>query len=123
MASITWIQFSVQLWVKQEVQKESQAAENKSWPKDELLTYKKQVKQTSLIKRSVSALEMNTFKDETTLNMSANFKTSMKELKVMKKWISELEVETEIRKSFPTKYLLNQASTVVIFGQHRQMYQ
>lgn len=54
---------------------------------------------------------MNTFKDETTLNMSANFKTSMKELKVMKKWISELEVETEIRKSFPTKYLLNQASS------------
>lgn len=28
-----------------EVQKESQAAENKSWPEDELLTYNKQVKQ------------------------------------------------------------------------------
>ncbi|XP_050192936.1 uncharacterized protein LOC126651265 isoform X3 [Myiozetetes cayanensis] len=39
-------------------------------------------KQTSLIKRSISALEMNAFEDETTLNMSANFKTSMKELKV-----------------------------------------
>ncbi|XP_009984611.1 PREDICTED: uncharacterized protein LOC104379110, partial [Tauraco erythrolophus] len=63
---------------------------------------------TSLIKRSVSALEMTAFKDETTLNMSANFKTSMQELKVMKQWIAEPEVETEIGKSSPTKHLLNQ---------------
>ncbi|XP_050753053.1 tetratricopeptide repeat protein 6 [Gymnogyps californianus] len=62
----------------------------------------------SLIKRSVSALEMTAFKDETMLNMSANFKTSMKELKVMKQRIAELEVETEIGKSSPTKHLLNQ---------------
>ncbi|XP_054683760.1 tetratricopeptide repeat protein 6 isoform X1 [Grus americana] len=64
--------------------------------------------ETSLIKRSVSALEMTAFKDETTLNMSANFKTSMKELKVMKQQIAETEVETEIGKSSPTKHLLNQ---------------
>ncbi|KAM9239187.1 LOW QUALITY PROTEIN: tetratricopeptide repeat protein 6 [Leptosomus discolor] len=62
----------------------------------------------SLIKRSVSALEMTAFKDETLLNMSANFKTSMKELKVMKQWIAEQKVETEIGKSSPTKQLLNQ---------------
>ncbi|KAM6204870.1 tetratricopeptide repeat protein 6, partial [Sarcoramphus papa] len=62
----------------------------------------------SLIKRSVSALEMTAFKDETMLNMSANFKTSMKELKVMKQRIAEPEVETEIGKSSPTKHLLNQ---------------
>ncbi|XP_075008535.1 tetratricopeptide repeat protein 6 [Calonectris borealis] len=64
--------------------------------------------ETSLIKRSVSALEMMAFKDESTLNMSANFKTSMKELKIMKQRIAEPEVETEIGKSFPTKHLLNQ---------------
>ncbi|XP_049681960.1 tetratricopeptide repeat protein 6 [Accipiter gentilis] len=62
----------------------------------------------SLIKRSVSALEMTAFKDETTLNISANFKTSMKELKVMKQRIAESEVETEIGKSSPTKHLLNE---------------
>ncbi|TRZ26404.1 hypothetical protein HGM15179_000758, partial [Zosterops borbonicus] len=66
-----------------------------------------------LIKRSVLALEMNTFKDEATLNMSANFKTSMKKLKVMKKWIAEPKVETEIRKSCPTKHLLNQADVPI----------
>lgn len=75
-----------------------------------------------MIKRSVSALEMNTFKDEAMLNMSANFKTSMKKLKVMKKWIAEPEAETEIRKSSPTMHLLNQAFAVVILRQHRQMY-
>lgn len=63
---------------------------------------------TSLIKGSVSALEMTAFKGETALNMSANFKTSMKELKVMKQRIAEPEVETELRKSSPTKHLLNQ---------------
>nr|XP_009917822.1 PREDICTED: uncharacterized protein LOC104318312 [Haliaeetus albicilla] len=63
---------------------------------------------TSLIKRSVSALEMTAFKDETTLNMSANFKTSMKELKVMKQRIAESEAETEIGKRSPTKHLLNE---------------
>ncbi|XP_050192935.1 uncharacterized protein LOC126651265 isoform X2 [Myiozetetes cayanensis] len=65
-------------------------------------------KQTSLIKRSISALEMNAFEDETTLNMSANFKTSMKELKVMKQWLAEPEAEPEIGKSSSTKHLLNQ---------------
>ncbi|XP_075357745.1 tetratricopeptide repeat protein 6 [Mycteria americana] len=64
--------------------------------------------ETSLIKRTVSALEMTAFKGETTLNMSANFKTSIKELKVMKQRIAEPEVETEIGKSSPTKHLLNQ---------------
>ncbi|PKU46137.1 tetratricopeptide repeat protein 6 [Limosa lapponica baueri] len=63
---------------------------------------------TSLIKRSVSALEITAFKDETTLKMSANFKISMKELKVMKQQIAEPEVETEIAKSSPAKHLLNQ---------------
>lgn len=57
-----------------------------------------------MIKRSVSAPEMSTFKDETTLNISANFKTSMKELKVMKQRIVKPEPETEVRKSFPTKH-------------------
>lgn len=47
---------------------------------------------------------MSAFKDETTLNISANFKTSMKELKVMKQRIVETEAETEIRKSFPAKH-------------------
>jgi len=47
---------------------------------------------------------MTAFKDETTLNMSANLKVSMKELKVMKQRIAE----PEIRKSSPTKHLLNQ---------------
>ncbi|XP_064316395.1 tetratricopeptide repeat protein 6 isoform X2 [Phalacrocorax carbo] len=64
--------------------------------------------ETSLIKRSVSALEMTALKDEITLNMSANFKISMKELEVMKQRIAEPEVEPEIRKSSPTKHLLNQ---------------
>nr|XP_009669207.1 PREDICTED: tetratricopeptide repeat protein 6 [Struthio camelus australis] len=62
----------------------------------------------SLIKRSVSAPEGTAFKDETMLKMSANFKTSMKELKFMKQQIAEPEVETEIGKSSPTKHLLNQ---------------
>nr|XP_009485359.1 PREDICTED: uncharacterized protein LOC104034168 [Pelecanus crispus] len=63
---------------------------------------------TSLIKRSVSALEMTAFKDETMLNVSANFQTSMKELNVMKQRIAEPEVQTEIGKSSPAKHLLNQ---------------
>ncbi|XP_014797123.1 PREDICTED: tetratricopeptide repeat protein 6 [Calidris pugnax] len=63
---------------------------------------------TSLIKRSASALEITAFKDETTLKMSANFKISMKELKVMKQRIAEPEVETETVKSSPAKQLLNQ---------------
>ncbi|KYO37236.1 tetratricopeptide repeat protein 6 isoform B [Alligator mississippiensis] len=49
----------------------------------------------NLIKRSVSAPEMADFKEKTKLKMSANFKTSMKEMKVMKQQISELKVETE----------------------------
>ncbi|XP_025057227.1 tetratricopeptide repeat protein 6 [Alligator sinensis] len=61
----------------------------------------------NLIKRSVSAPEMADFKEKTKLKMSANFKTSMKEMKVMKQQISELKVETESEKSFPTKHLLN----------------
>ncbi|XP_019406671.1 PREDICTED: tetratricopeptide repeat protein 6 [Crocodylus porosus] len=61
----------------------------------------------NLIKRSVSAPEMADFKEKTKLKMSANFKTSMKEMKVMKQRISELKVETESEKSFPTKHLLN----------------
>ncbi|XP_063187863.1 tetratricopeptide repeat protein 6 [Chroicocephalus ridibundus] len=64
--------------------------------------------ETSLIKRSVSALEMTAFEDENTLKMSANFRISVKELKVMKQRIAEQEVETEIGKSSPTKHLLNQ---------------
>ncbi|OPJ83192.1 tetratricopeptide repeat protein 6 isoform C [Patagioenas fasciata monilis] len=63
---------------------------------------------TGLIKRSVSALEMTAFKDEIMLNISANFKTSMKELEVMKQWVAELEVEREIGKSSPTKHLFNE---------------
>ncbi|RMC00591.1 hypothetical protein DUI87_23208 [Hirundo rustica rustica] len=78
------------------------------------------LEQTSLIKRSVLALEMNTFKDETTLNMSANFKTSMKKLKVMKKWIAEPEADRDQEK------LPYQASTEssIYRGQpqKRQMY-
>ncbi|XP_065492938.1 tetratricopeptide repeat protein 6 [Caloenas nicobarica] len=64
--------------------------------------------ETGLIKRSVSALEMSAFKDEIMLNISANFKTSMKELEVMKQWMAELEVEREIGKSSPTKHLFNE---------------
>ncbi|KAM9554608.1 uncharacterized protein ACIB01_007127 isoform 1-T1 [Guaruba guarouba] len=55
---------------------------------------------------------MTAFKAETALNMSANFKTSMKELKVMKQQIAEPEVETILRKSSPTKHLLNQICDV-----------
>ncbi|XP_062432174.1 tetratricopeptide repeat protein 6 [Rhea pennata] len=62
----------------------------------------------SLIRRSVSAPEMTTFKDETVLKVSANFKTSMKELKFMKQQIAEPEVETKIGKSSSTKHPLNQ---------------
>ncbi|XP_059675518.1 tetratricopeptide repeat protein 6 [Gavia stellata] len=64
--------------------------------------------ETSWIKGSVSALEMTAFQDETTLNMSDNFKTSMEELKVMKQQIAEPDVGTEIGKSSPTKHPLNQ---------------
>ncbi|XP_035395143.2 tetratricopeptide repeat protein 6 [Cygnus atratus] len=63
----------------------------------------------SLIKRSVSAVEVAAFKCETKLKMSSNFKTSMKELEVMKQRIAEPKVEREIGKSSPTKHLLNQA--------------
>eukprot|EP00075_Anas_platyrhynchos_P025087 XP_027314340.1 tetratricopeptide repeat protein 6 isoform X2 [Anas platyrhynchos] len=63
----------------------------------------------SLIKRSVSAVEVAAFKCETNLKMSANFKTSMKELEVMKQQIAEPKVEREIGKSSPTKHVLNQA--------------
>ncbi|XP_030308343.1 tetratricopeptide repeat protein 6 [Calypte anna] len=56
------------------------------------------------IKRSASALELTTFKHKTKLNISADFKTSMKELQVMKQRMAE----AEIRKSSPTKHLLNQ---------------
>ncbi|XP_064920077.1 tetratricopeptide repeat protein 6 isoform X2 [Columba livia] len=63
--------------------------------------------ETGFIKRSVSALEMTAFKDEIMLNLSANFKTSMKELEVMKQWMAELEAEREIGKSSPTKHLFS----------------
>ncbi|XP_053884264.1 tetratricopeptide repeat protein 6 isoform X2 [Malaclemys terrapin pileata] len=63
----------------------------------------------SFIKRSVSAPDMSAFKDRTVLKISANFKTSMKELKVMKEKISEPEVETEIEKSSPAKHLLTKS--------------
>ncbi|XP_042714425.2 tetratricopeptide repeat protein 6 isoform X3 [Chrysemys picta bellii] len=63
----------------------------------------------SFIKRSVSAPDMSAFKDKTMLKISANFKTSMKELKVMKEKISEPEVETEIEKSSPAKHLLTKS--------------
>ncbi|XP_071602190.1 tetratricopeptide repeat protein 6 isoform X2 [Heliangelus exortis] len=60
------------------------------------------------IKRSVSALELTTFKHKTTLNISSDFKTSMKELQVMKQRMAEPRAEAEIGKSSPTKHLLNQ---------------
>ncbi|XP_035184240.1 tetratricopeptide repeat protein 6 isoform X2 [Oxyura jamaicensis] len=63
----------------------------------------------SLIKRSVSSVEVAAFKRETKLKMSSNFKTSMKELEVMKQRIAEPKVERETGKSSPTKHLLNQA--------------
>uniref|UniRef100_A0A452IGL2 Uncharacterized protein n=1 Tax=Gopherus agassizii TaxID=38772 RepID=A0A452IGL2_9SAUR len=63
----------------------------------------------SFIKRPVSAPDMSAFKGKTVLKISANFKTSMKELKVMKEKISEPEVETEIEKSSPTKDLLTKS--------------
>nr|XP_042714425.1 tetratricopeptide repeat protein 6 isoform X3 [Chrysemys picta bellii] len=63
----------------------------------------------SFIQRSVSAPDMSAFKDKTMLKISANFKTSMKELKVMKEKISEPEVETEIEKSSPAKHLLTKS--------------
>ncbi|KAK2530696.1 Ttc6 [Columba livia] len=50
---------------------------------------------------------MTAFKDEIMLNLSANFKTSMKELEVMKQWMAELEAEREIGKSSPTKHLFS----------------
>ncbi|XP_051477986.1 tetratricopeptide repeat protein 6 [Apus apus] len=66
----------------------------------------------SLMKRSVSALEMTAFKDKATLTMSASFKTSMRELKIMKQRRAEPEAEAEIKKSSPTKHLLNQICAV-----------
>ncbi|KAH1170981.1 tetratricopeptide repeat protein 6 isoform X2 [Mauremys mutica] len=63
----------------------------------------------SFIKRPVSAPDMSAFKGKTVLKIFANFKTSMKELKVMKEKISEPEVETEIEKSSPTKDLLTKS--------------
>ncbi|XP_021257944.1 tetratricopeptide repeat protein 6 isoform X3 [Numida meleagris] len=65
-------------------------------------------KQISLIKRSVSAPEMTAFKHETILKISANLKTSMKELEFMKQQIAKPKVETETGKSSPAKHLLNQ---------------
>ncbi|XP_067388344.1 tetratricopeptide repeat protein 6 [Emydura macquarii macquarii] len=63
----------------------------------------------SFIKRSVSAPDMSAFKDKTVVKFSANFKTSVKELKVMKQQICEPEVGTEIEKSSPTKHLLTKS--------------
>ncbi|XP_048805248.1 tetratricopeptide repeat protein 6 isoform X2 [Lagopus muta] len=62
----------------------------------------------NLIKRSASAPEMTAFKHDTILKMSADFKTSMKELKLMKQQIAESKVETETANSSPAKHLLNQ---------------
>ncbi|XP_031449081.1 tetratricopeptide repeat protein 6 [Phasianus colchicus] len=62
----------------------------------------------NLIKRSVSAPEITAFKHETILKMSANFKTSMKELEFMKQQIAEPKVETRTAKSSPAKHLLSQ---------------
>ncbi|XP_043405341.1 tetratricopeptide repeat protein 6 isoform X1 [Chelonia mydas] len=63
----------------------------------------------SFIKRSVSAPDMSAFKGKTVLKISANFKTSMKELKVMKGQLSERAAETEIEKSSPSKHLLTKS--------------
>ncbi|XP_042670912.1 tetratricopeptide repeat protein 6 isoform X2 [Centrocercus urophasianus] len=62
----------------------------------------------NLIKRSASAPEMTAFKHDTILKMSADFKTSMKELKFMKQQIAESKVETETANSSPAKHLLSQ---------------
>lgn len=51
---------------------------------------------------------MTAFKHDTILKMSADFKTSMKELKLMKQQIAESKVETETVNSSPAKHLLNQ---------------
>ncbi|XP_074853635.1 tetratricopeptide repeat protein 6 [Carettochelys insculpta] len=62
----------------------------------------------SSVKRSASAPDISSFKGKTVLKISTNFKTSMKELKVMKEQITEPEVETEIEESSPTKHLLTE---------------
>nr|XP_025037743.1 tetratricopeptide repeat protein 6 isoform X1 [Pelodiscus sinensis]XP_025037744.1 tetratricopeptide repeat protein 6 isoform X1 [Pelodiscus sinensis]XP_025037745.1 tetratricopeptide repeat protein 6 isoform X2 [Pelodiscus sinensis] len=64
------------------------------------------LKQISFIQRSVSAPDMSAFNSKTAFTISADFKTSMKELTVMKKQISDSEVEPEIEKSSSTKQLL-----------------
>ncbi|XP_038263522.1 tetratricopeptide repeat protein 6 isoform X4 [Dermochelys coriacea] len=63
----------------------------------------------SFIKRSASAPDASAFKGKTVLKISTNFKTSMKELKVMKGQLSERAVETEIEKSSPSKHLLTKS--------------
>ncbi|XP_040528610.1 tetratricopeptide repeat protein 6 isoform X1 [Gallus gallus] len=65
-------------------------------------------KQINLIKRSVSAPEITALKHETILKMSADFKTSMKELKIMKQQIAEPKVEIDTANCSPAKHLLNQ---------------
>lgn len=65
-------------------------------------------KQINLIKRSVSAPEITALKHETILKMSADFKTSMKELKLMKQQIAEPKVEIDTANCSPAKHLLNQ---------------
>ncbi|KAM8807935.1 tetratricopeptide repeat protein 6 [Eudromia elegans] len=72
------------------------------------LTDISETEKINVMRRSISAPEMTTFKDNTMLKMSANFKTSMKELKFMKQQIAETKVETDMGKSFPTTHLLRE---------------